>query len=96
VGVLVAGKYLGSTLLNPYANYGAIVEVPLGETTVHMSLINKGVPANGKTMTDPGQRFVYLRFVDGAGNASAKILMDTATLNPNYLRPTLYLPAIMR
>ncbi|HEY3231111.1 MAG TPA: hypothetical protein VGJ87_17925, partial [Roseiflexaceae bacterium] len=43
-----------------------------------------------------GDYFVYVRFLDGAGNPSAAVLRTQITLAPNFSVPTSYIPAIQR
>jgi len=43
-----------------------------------------------------GDYFVYVRFLDGAGNPSAAALKAQITLAPNFSVPTSYVPAIQR
>ena len=43
-----------------------------------------------------GDYFVYVRFLDGAGNPSAAALKAQITLAPNFSVPTSYVPAILR
>jgi hypothetical protein len=44
----------------------------------------------------PGDYYVFIRFLDGAGNASLRSLKLKVTLEPGYEIPTLDLPALLR
>jgi hypothetical protein len=96
IWVLVSGKPLNNPTEQDFANHGGAISVIRGAAQVDVSLIGEGIPEDGKTMKDFGPRYIYLRFLDGAGNPSAlaDILTEQMTLNEGYTRPTLYLPII--
>jgi hypothetical protein len=50
----------------------------------------------GADPTKDGTYYVYVRFLDGAGNPSAGFLKTTLTLDPGYALPTVNLPLISR
>ena len=44
----------------------------------------------------PGDYYVFVRFLDGAGNASANSIKTTATLTAGYDVPSVRVPTLMR
>jgi hypothetical protein len=50
----------------------------------------------GGDATKTGDYFVYIRFLDGAGNPSADLLKVRATLQPGYSIPKVHLPLVRR
>jgi hypothetical protein len=94
VWVLVSETNLGTPTEADFINHGVVVQVPHGAASADVSLIGDGMPAQGKTMKDAGARFIYIRFFDGAGNASSQIKSAQVTLNQGYSVPRIYLPYI--
>ncbi|NOK63834.1 MAG: hypothetical protein GFH27_549357n1 [Chloroflexi bacterium AL-W] len=50
----------------------------------------------GPDLTQTGDYFIYIRFLDGAGNPSEGFLKTQVRLEPGYTVPTVHLPAIQR
>jgi hypothetical protein len=44
----------------------------------------------------PGVYFIYVRFLDGAGNPTTAVLETQTTLSSSYLVPTIYAPIIRK
>jgi len=94
VWVLVSATNLGTPTEADFNNHGVVVQVPHGQASADISLIGDGMPEQGKTMKAPGARFIYIRFIDGAGNVSSQIKSAQATLDQGYSVPRVYLPFI--
>lgn len=77
---------------------------PIGSTVLAWRPAQVGRPGSSFSLTaslfgglpeaqrTPGTYYVYIRFLDGAGNASNQYVSTTATLDQGFTWPTTYLP----
>ncbi|GIV97967.1 MAG: hypothetical protein KatS3mg057_2624 [Herpetosiphonaceae bacterium] len=95
IWALVTTQDLGDTPSGSdfFAGGAQVIELTPGATSVKMSLVSFTDSDPG---SDPGTRYIYVRFLDGAGNFSSEVLRTTVTLAADYQLPTIHLPVTMR
>jgi hypothetical protein len=72
--------------------YPVEVPDPQASFSIRWSIFS-GLPTNQHT---PGDYYIYVRFLDGAGNPSARMLTTRLTLAEGFKLPTTYLPTVPR
>jgi hypothetical protein len=94
-GVYVANSRQSNPTLNTLEWTAVPVDQQGTDFSVRWSLF-AGLPGASRT---PGDYYVFVRFVDGAGNVSSEqevLQTQKITLEQNFSVPTLFLPAIAR
>jgi hypothetical protein len=73
--------------------YSVRVPAPNSSFTVSWNLFT-GLGFTSDLRNKPGDYYVYVRFLDGAGNPSEEALMARVTLAPGYSIPTVLMPML--
>lgn len=94
-GIWIANSRQDNDQNNPNLDWTPVrVATPNTSFTVQWNLFS-GLNYGGDA-TKTGDYFVYIRFLDGAGNPSADLLKVRATLQPGYSIPKVHLPLVRR
>jgi hypothetical protein len=93
-GAWIANSTTNVTSDNPGLKWFPVqVEVPTSTFTLNWDLFT-GLPVSQE---QAGDFYVYVRFLDGAGNPTAKAIeANKITLTAPFTRPTLYLPGVYK
>ena len=94
-GVWMANSRVDNDQDNPTLEWTAVrVPTPSAAFSVEWNIFT-GL-GYGPDLTQTGDYFIYVRFLDGAGNPSEGFLKTQVRLEPGYTVPTVHLPAIRR
>ena len=91
-GVWVANSRTAVTDTTSLNWYPVEVPNPGPSFTIRWSIFS-GLPADQRT---PGDYYIYVRFLDGAGNPSERVLQTQLALANNFELPKTYLPTVSR
>jgi hypothetical protein len=93
-GVAIANSTSNVAITDPSLKWtGVKVENPASSFEVMWNLVNGF--ATTPNPNQPHDIYVYVRFIDGAGNMSANgVSLGKVTLNEGYVNPTMHLPIV--
>lgn len=93
--VLVSNTDLGTPTAMQFAQHNAqVYAIEEGRTSAQIYLNRGGIDNNPGR--DPGTRYIYIRFLDGAGNFTAGMAKLELELKQGYASNTYFMPALYR